>query len=429
MNRKALSSAHQATRLALAASALFATLAQAETGPWYVGARETVIHDSNVYRAEDPPRAGGAPVLSDTIFSTGLFGGFDQQISRQRLRANVETNWNRYRDVDALNHADGKAGLRLDWETVGHLSGDAQVNYRRDLFQDFASTSQATQKVVYHTTDAAFNARLGVVTAWTLEAGAFGSRTRFDELFNGSDLNYNGYRAGVRYGESSILSLGLAYRRASGDYPHTSGAGDFDRDDVDLLLTWNPSGSSTFVGRISRTKLDFPNIGERSNSMTTGGLTYQWRPGGRLTLDVSAERDSSAGRSVADVSIGPIQGLQQQAADARVTTTAALNAGYELTGKIKLGLDLRHAQRDLDNTIDLINNGGQIVPGLSTVLHGSDRTNSAGLNLTYDATRTLRFACGFTRVKRTIGGDQSDQLTYPYNVNLTSCSAQVALQP
>jgi hypothetical protein len=207
--------------------------------------------------------------------------------------------------------------------------------------------------------------------------------------------------------------------------------GDFDRDDVDLLLTWNPSGSSIFVGRVSRTKLDFPNIGDRSESLTTGGLTYQWRPGGRLTLDASFDRDSSAGRSVSDVFIpvGPInvRAGEQQSADTRVVNTYGLKAGYELTGKIKLGLDLQRAQRDLDNTTTLFNNGGN--PAGTQLLHASDRTNSAGLNITYDPTRTLRFTCGFTRVKRTVGGPDAASLTYPFDVNLTTCSAQIALQP
>lgn len=426
MNRRlALSSAHRASPLAFAVSLLLAaTLAQAETGPWYVGARETVTRDSNVFRTPDP-------TTSDTILSTGLFGGFDQQISRQRLRGNVEANWNRYNNVDALNHTDGKAGLRLDWETIGHLSGDAQVNYHRNLYRDFANTNEATQKVLYNTTDGAFNARLGVVTAWTLEAGAFGSRTRFDAPYSGSDINYNGYRAGVRYGESSLLSVGLGFRRASGDYPNTNGVGDFDRDDIDLTLNWNPSGSSIFVGRLSRTKLDFPNIGERSDSLTTGALTYQWRPGGRFTLDLTAQRDSSAGRSVSDVSIpvGPVvvRAGEQQSADTRVVDTIALQAGYEVTAKIKLGLDLQRAQRDLDNTSTVFNNGGQ--PTGTALLHASDRTETAGLNITYDPTRSLRFACGFTRVKRTTSGPDAAALTYPYAVNLTSCSAQFAIQP
>jgi outer membrane protein assembly factor BamA len=427
MNRQALSSAQRATRLALAVSALFAsTLVHAETGPWYVGARETITHDSNVYRTPDP-------TTSDTIFSTGLFGGFDQQISRQRLRANVEANWNRYRNVDALNHTDADAGLRLDWETVAHLSGDAQLNYGRRLYRDFTAASQAQKKVLYDTTGAAFNARLGVVTAWTLEAGVFGNRTRFDAPLTGSNLDYDGYRAGARFSPSALSSIGLAYRRTSGKYPNTAGQGDFDRDDVDLLLNWRPTGSSSFIGRLSRTKLDFPNIGTRSDTLTTGELTYQWRPGGRTTVDLTAQRDSSAGRAAADTSLVDVitgRNFQQQSATARVDTSVGLNAGYELTGKIRLGLDLRHSQRDLDNSIEVINPGGQPVPGLGgPPLHGTDRTNTASLNITYDATRTLRFACGFTRLKRTIGGEESAQLTYPFAVNLTSCSAQLALQP
>ncbi|MEW6708081.1 MAG: hypothetical protein AB1430_24810 [Pseudomonadota bacterium] len=425
MNRIATRPAPRARLLAAALVAAFSGSVYAETSPWYVGARQTFTHDSNVYRRQ--------AAESDLISSTGLFGGLDQQISRQRLRGNVAANINRYRDADQLDHTDGSAGLRLDWETVGNLSGDAQVNHQRSLFRDFALQADASRKAIVRTTDAAFNARLGVVTALTLEAGAFGSRTRYDELLRNSNLDYDGYRAGVRWADSPAFSVGLAYRNASGEYPNTNGVGDFDREDADLLLTWAPTGTSTFVGRVSRTQLDFPNIGDRSDTLTTGALQYLWRPGGRVTLDLSVDRDSSAGRAVTDGVVQVLPGLGMpgttQSADARVVTTTGLSAGYELTGKIKLGLDLRHAERDLDNAVEVFNQGGQPVPGLSVQRHASDRTYSAGLNATYDATRSLRFTCGFTRVKRTVSGPDWPVLTYPYTVNLTSCAAQFALQP
>lgn len=417
MTRPDPSSSLHLARLAAAAALLCACAAHAETSPWYVGARETVTRDTNVFRTTD--------ALSDTIFSTGLFGGLDEQIGRQRLRANLAANWNRYRNVDQLNHTDGQAGLRLDWETIDHLSGDLQVNHNRSLYRDFSLATNAQQKVIVNATDAAFNARLGVVTAWTLEAGIFGSRTRFDAPLQASDINYDGYRAGARYAPSSISSIGLAYRRTKGKYPNSANTGDFDRDDVDLLLNWEPTGTSTFAGRVSRTKIDYPNLGTHSNSLTTGELTYRWNPGSRLSLDASLVRDSNAGQAVSDFGVGGLVVGSQQSADTRVATTTGLAAHYDLTGKIKLGLDLRHVDRKLDTTVtDTFLGQTSVTPHSA-----NDRTDSVGLNAVYDATRALQFSCGVTHIKRSVGGPDAAVLTYPYSVNLTSCSAQFALQP
>lgn len=422
MNRKDRSSAQRMCKLALALAAAWLSTAHAETSPWYIGARETITRDSNVFRTTS--------AQSDTIFSTGLFGGLDQQIGRQRLRGNLAANWNRYREVDALNHTDGSAGLRLDWETVEHLSGDLQVNHRRSLYRDFAQSVEA-QKIIVNTTDAAFNARLGVVTAWTLEAGAFGSRTRFDAPLSTSNIDYDGYRAGVRYAESSLLALGLGYRHTRGEYPKAAvSANDFDRDDIDLTLGWNPNDISSFAGRVSRTKLHYPNLSERSSALTTGQLDYKLRPGGRLSLDASLQRDNNAGQSISDLVVdvggGGLALGSQLSADARVSTTTAVAAHYELTGKVQLGLDLRHVDRKLDSTLTdtLLNGQATVIPRSA-----NDRTDSVGLNATYDPTRTLRLSCGVTRIKRRVGGPDAATLTYPYSVNLTSCMAQLALQP
>jgi hypothetical protein len=417
MTFQRLQPAHPVRALALAA-AMFCLLsaAQAETSPYYIGARATVTRDSNVDRTPEP--------VSDTIVRTGIFGGLDQPIGRQRLRANLSADWNRYQNEDRLNHTEGSGLVRLDWETVGNLSGDLQLSHSQSLYRDLLQSDELTQKTIGKTTDAQFNARLGVVTAWTLEAGAFGSRTRYDtQPRNLSNLDYNGYRAAVRYGASSLLSVSLGARHATGEYPNLAeGRQDFTRKDIDLIVDWRPTGSSNLSGWVSRSRLNYETAMERSTTLTTGGLTYRYRPGGRLSLDVGFKRDSNAGQYAFDSQLGPFT-MNNQGTEARLTNTTSLSGNYEVTGKIKLGLDLRYADRQLDNAITRTTLFGPT----TTVISESDRTKSASLTATYDATRALRFSCGFTRVERST--DSNPQLTYPYAVNLTSCSAQFVLQP
>lgn len=406
---------------ATAAAACLCTalpVVQAETGPWYVGARQTFTRDSNVYRTPD--------AISDWISSTGVFGGLDQQISRQRLQANVALDWNRYRDQTQLNHSSGSGLVRLDWETVGNLSGDAQVSHNRNLYRDYLQASDAQRKTVVSTTDGAFNARLGVVTAWTFEAGVFGSRKRYSgAISNASDLDYNGYRAGVRFNPRSHVTVGLYGRRADGEYPNAGESLDFKRDDIDLLFGWTPTGTSTFTGRVSRSKWKYEQVEGRSNSFTTGSLTYLFRPGGRWTMDVFARRDNSAGQYAFEglsVVGNQLVVTESQSVDNRIVNSYGLSGAYQLTGKTLLSASLQRADRRLDNSIT------RAIDNSTVLLRGDDRTTSASLQASWDATRAIRVACGISHTKRTVS-EGSGQLTYPYSVNLANCSAQIALQP
>ncbi len=424
-------SAASTMRCALAAVALAITwlgAAHAETGPYYVGVRETVTRDSNVYRS--------STALADYYLSTGVFGGLDQTLGRQRLSGNLQANWNKYRNYDRLNHTDGNGSLRLDWETIERLSGDVQLSHSQQLYRDFSQAGDASEKVIVKSTDAAFNARLGVVTRLTLEAGVFGSRTRYaggqDSLRN-ADINYDGYRAGLRYHPSSLLTLGTSLRHTHGEYPHALDANgaslrsDFDRDDVTLSGTWNATGTSTLSGHVSRSRLSYEAASARSTTLTTGAVDYRWRPGGRMALAASFKRDSNAGQYVFDsfaIVDNQIVLLNNQAVDTRVANTLGLNAIYDLTAKIRLSLDLRHTERDLDNALTQTRLGAPA----TTVRATSDRTNSATLSASYDPTRSIQLRCSVSRTERS-GGDPAAQLTYPYAVNLMSCSAQVAVQP
>lgn len=401
----------------LAAALLLAGLpAQAQNSPFYIGARQTFTHDSNVYRTPDG--------TSDWISSTGIVAGLDKQISRQRVRANLGYDWNRYRDQERLNHNSGNALVRLDWETLGNLSGDLQFGHQQQLYRDYLNPTDAQNKTVVRNTDALFNARLGVVTTWTLEGGVFANRTRYRGALAGAgDMNYEGVRAGVRYNPRSQLSFGIGVRRAEGEYPNAGSASDFTREDVDLVLTWEPTGTSRLDGWIARSRWDYEQAASRNNSLTTGSLRYLYRPGGRWNLEALVKRDDNAGQYGIDrlaIVNNQIVALQGQAIDTRVVNTYALAGTYELTGKTRLNASLQRVDRRLDNS--LTRTGAPA----AEVLTARDRTHSASIAATWDATRNISVSCGLSHAKRSVA-DGSAALTYPYSVNLANCSAQVAL--
>ena len=412
-------------RTTAGAFALSLSMAHAETSPYYIGARETITSDSNVLRTEAPKR--------DTISSTGIFAGIDQPFGRQRLSGNLSANLNRYKNNSQLNNTDGSLNLKLDWATIEHLFGDLQAAHSQSLYRDLGADNTVSKTLVRNSS-AAFNVRLGVVTRWTAIAGINASRRRYtSEALQNSDLDQHGYNLGIRYVPSSLLNLGVALRRTDGEYPHAvTSAGipvdsSFKRDDIDVTGTWSPTDTSTLNGRISHSKLAYSTSAEvRDSSLVTGAVSYQWHPGGRLSIDTSLVRDTDSGQSPFETTLLTGETFGGLSVDTRVSTSLVVNARYELTSKVQLGLEARHMDRDIDNALTALIG----TPISSTaVRHAKDRSNVLGLSVSYDPTRTLHFSCGVTRIKRSIDDPDNTGLTYPYSANLANCTAQIEYRP
>jgi hypothetical protein len=409
-------------RLPLLALAL-AGAAHAETSPYYFGASQAFTRDSNVFRT---PSA-----TSDVVSSTGIFGGIDQTFSRQHLTADLAANWNRYQDIKELDHTDGHLNARLDWETVEHISGDIRFSHERSLYQDFATAAAAQGKTLLRTTDAAFNARIGLPTHFAIEGGIYGNRTNYDGALSQSDVKYDGYRVGLRWSPTDLIWFTLGGRHAKGDYPNALTDLSFRRNDIDFTAGWRPTGLSTLDARISRSRWSYNDnaASQRDKQFTTGMLSYRWQPDGKIRLTGLLQRDNNAGQygfdvgTAVDIITGEVSDIRNVGSQTRIADTAALTALYQATGKISITADLRRIHRSLDNIIT------QTIGGVGSPVtqSASDNTTAASLGATWDVQRWLRLGCGLSHLKRTFSGDPG--LTYPYSVNLTTCNAQVTFQP
>ena len=69
----------------IASAVAFAGQANAQANPWYIGAAQTLTHESNLYRLADGQTTPDGVSKSDLVSSTALLAGLDQTISRQRL--------------------------------------------------------------------------------------------------------------------------------------------------------------------------------------------------------------------------------------------------------------------------------------------------------------------------------------------------------
>lgn len=387
--------------LVLAAACGGSVAVWAETSPYYIGASQTVSSDSNIRRAPEGQET------SDVISSTGLRAGLDQPLGRQRLQASLAANANRYRSTSELNNTDYDLRTSLDWETIERLSGVFSVNSSQALYRDTSLSNVG--KNILRTDAAAFQARLGVVTALSFDAGASVRRQRYsNDAYRGANLREHTVDGGVKYQPTPDWNVRLGLRKTNGEYPDRSLVDDVTRNDIELSSFLRLSGASNLYARVSRTKTEHSAINEVSSSGFTGAVAWNWQVTGKSSLRLSFNRDNNVGsRNDPDV---PVSSTGR--ADSALTNVLSLTGMWQPTSKIKLNSNLAYTKRRLDGSAV----GGEV----------TDKTTSVSLGMNYEVLRNLELGCGVAWEDR-----KSDQLTnqsYSYTDKTFNCYGQVFLR-
>ncbi|MCK6423853.1 MAG: hypothetical protein L6Q75_02035 [Burkholderiaceae bacterium] len=381
---------------------------QAETSPYYLGANLGVTSDSNVRRARDGQEQ------RDTITTAGLRAGIDQPLGRSRLLVDLSADHRRYNRVREYDHTDYSLLGRLDWATVERLSGNLVATANQTLYQD---TSRAdTQRTLLRNEGLSAQARLGVVTRLTFEAGAAANRNRYSSsTYRSSNLDQTSYNAALVWAPSPDLSTRLGLRHTDARYPEYSAAGanDVDRDDVNLGLVWRPSGASTLDATLARTRESHSRARQRDGSSWTGALGWTWQASGKSSIGLRVSRDSTVG------SYGEAGLAYSDASDARMRDSVTLSTGWQATSKVRLDARIGYARRTLDAALK--------VPGDTLTQTTRDRTTTASLGVNYELLRNLELGCSLSWENRGVSNELSS-LTYAYSDNSLGCYAQAFLR-
>lgn len=397
-----------APALSLLCLTLLAGAAHAEGNPYYLGASLGVTSDSNVRQARD-----GAQTR-DTIVSTGLRAGVDQSLGRSRLLVDLSADNKRYGEADEYNHTAYNLRGRLDWETIERLSGTALVNASQSLYRDTSRVEAARN--LLRSEGASFQARLGVVTQWSFEAGLAANRNRFSAAsYRSSNLDQFSYSGGVRFAPTPDVSTRLTLRRTDASYPQytSAGANDVTRNDVELGASLRPSGASLLDAHVARTQESHSLALTRSKSHWTGGLGWTWQASGKSNVGLRISRDSTVGaygQSGLDYS---------DASDATLRDVLSLSGRWQASSKIRLDAQLAYARRTLDTALK--------VPGSSATQTARDTTTTLSLGLTYELLRNVELGCGLGWENRSVSNELST-LTYPYSDTTFNCYTQVFLR-
>ncbi|MFG6417055.1 hypothetical protein ACG02S_24470 [Roseateles sp. DC23W] len=399
--------------LLLAAAAAGLPCAQAQTddtAPFYAGASLGASRVSNIYRQ---PNATN----DDTVVSTGLLGGIDQRLGRQHVTLDGTLQDNRYSSNKDLNNRSYNLRGALNWQTIGNLSGTLSAKSSRSLadFNIGNGIDPIFRKNIERNDEYQAKARLGVLTRYTVEAGW----THREREFSAEEYARFVYRQdtgslGVYATPGANVRLGLVGRHTKGLNPRypvgiavdpgtqqpviVSAANDYTRDDIDFTTNWATGGSSTLNTRISRSKTNNSLDGLRDISGTTGAVGWNWRPTGKLQLNVQYSRDTGQESTI-------------QAADLnRVYTSWQLGGDYALTGKISLSAKASSSRSRRASESGVV------------VSDAMDDSKFYNLGLRWTISRGLSLACQYDRASR-----DSSIAQYVYTASSYGCTGQAIL--
>lgn len=371
--------------------------AQADPNPYYIGASTSVGYDSNVFRL---PQA-----VSDTTYSYGLLGGFDQTVGRQRLYANGTARETRFSDLKQLNYTNYNALAGIDWQTVYSLSGTLSYSTSQSLYNYGGnSTIQSTAKNVENRDEIVAKGRWGASSLLSLDTSYTRRKLSYsDPAYRSNALEQDGWSVGLTYRPSALLSVGTAARYTQGKYQLSR---DFDRYDLDLTGTWTPTGLSTINARLSYGKRMSRNgVSELDFKGTTGQLSWAYQPTGKLRFTTAFSRDSGAESGFLNVNGEQLSGVGD---NSRLTNTLTANSNYSLTSKIQLNAAILVSNRSLKNG----------------PLDGNDTLRTATLSANYAILRNVSAGCSVRRESRSASGQGS----FDFRNSSVTCSAQISLQ-
>lgn len=411
-----LSIGHPLAIALIASTSCAAMAADDEPNPYYIGAKVAANRDSNVFRIPDGPH--------DYYTSTGIFGGLDQKISRQRVYASANVDYNKYHNYDTLDNTSYAVKAGWDWETIEKLSGSFNGSANQNLASfNGNNTIQTTARNLAKTDQVAASIRWGGEGLITLQGDYGHSRVRYSAPeYIAQESHGDTASAGALFRLGADTKVGTAVRFTKTVLPYgLNGSPTFAADptltsrgrNLDLTVDWRYSAQTNMNARLSWTKQTFsPDVPELPGfSGLTGAFYGNYAPTGKLTFNMSLVRDAGINSAFFNVVGAPSTGTPYLSQNSEITDLASIGVRYAVTAKIaaKAGYEYRH---------------GKILNTVASTGDESDNLRTTSLGLTYDIARSWQLSCSYSHESRSLSG-----LTpLAYTANVTGCMAQFALR-
>ena len=417
-------------RRSVPSARLLATLACAQTlawacgpafaGPYAATVTQSVTHESNLLRAEDDQIVPASLSRSDTVHTTAVEGRIDQPIGRQRVFGSAllrHTHFERNRIYDNSGH---RLNAGVEWATVERLSGSVGLTVQRNLAQ-FANDEAGilTRSNLERTRLAESAVRWGVSARLAAEASIDWRSVDFSAPeFASRAFRQSSAYLGLRHAPSGALWWSTGLRQSRGVYPNIRRATDgfeadrFERQELEWRAALKPSGSSDIEARLGLGRTTYDAATNRDVSGLFGGITWAWRPTGRLRVQTRWSRDPSQDSYFLNTLFG-----RGTLSYDRVATTVQLRSDLDLSAKTSLYAAWGWTDRSLARSIAI---GG----GTLDDIRVDDRTRQWALGLRWQAARSMLLGLDLTGE----GRSQATVLSRPYSAISVNAFGQLTLQ-
>jgi hypothetical protein len=411
--------------------------ARAAIEPFTLGASEAVKHETNVNHS-----SGGG--VSDWISTTEFTAALDEALGRDKLVADAAVNYNGYKQQHGLDAWGYRAGVQLDWNTIGDLSGvlGADTNRRRFiddvtsppvfvLVNGVATPLVTTERNMQTDNQVYGRIALGGPSRWQIFGGGDASRRRYSASdFRSNDERQWSGNFGTRYSTSPDLTFGVQADYRHGEYPHVATftfgtvtntmAEKFNTRAIDGTVQLRATGNSTFDASVGYTKQHSDASGDiglpaRDIHFVNGSLNWNWTPPSHFTVKLGLKRSTDADTTSAGLNTA-LRGANSLSGPS-VNNMALVDVTYAATAKISLDANAAYSQRKYSD-VPLLDPS----TGLLTFSSGTLRTASFYLSARYQPTRTTDLSCGAGHEQRHAGGAFS---AFAFTDNTVRCVAAI----
>jgi exopolysaccharide biosynthesis operon protein EpsL len=372
-------------------------------------AGQGITYDSNPFRISDNESAAtviGSDSKSDIYYTTTAGFKFDMPVSRQRLEAGVTWDWTRYQDFDVLDF-DGWTGQGIWHYQLGNdLSGQLGYTTSRAL----ASLANDQAGLLVGTPNALDTRRWFLNAQYLLSA-----RYQLDwevsqlrqenslEVRQVNDTTIDGAAITASYVTPAANKLGIGVHLEEGNFDNPQIVAGIPRDNsyeqislaavADLALT----GSSRVALRTGMVTRSYESLGQRDFEDWIYNVTYDYRPGGALSM-----------RAIVERAVNPLDDIYSTSVlregfiirpSWRPTEKLRIDGGFELTDRTYLGDPFRAVGLRPDRL---------------------DRVRAIGIYPTYRPLRTVEVAGALRHERRT-----SNIALEDYTANIIGVSARI----
>lgn len=306
----------------------------------YVTAKTT--RESNLFRLSD--RADAASLIGRSERSdiyTRAEAGIKAraQVSRQIFDLDANAYRTDFQRFDFLDHDGGGAGGMWNWVVGNDWEGNLGYRYDRTLSSfEIQNAAQAGRNVRRQTTGVG-SARYRITPRWRAHVGAEDARVRHD-LESQRYLDFQGRAGelGLQYVTPAETAVGVRVRRLNGDYvrPQTVGGtpvnNDFRETEGGLTLDWRAGGRTRLHGNVGRTRRTHEQLAARDFTGTTARAAVDWTYSEKTLLNAALWRELTAAD---DLSAGYV-----------VSNGVSVTPSWAATAKLRLDATASYVERD-----------------------------------------------------------------------------------